>query len=119
MILADTSVWIDHFRAGNVRLGKLLEGFGIVLHPFIIGELALGNLKNRKVVLAHLENLPSSPLASDREVRFFIDRNCLMGQGIGYVDAHLLASAALSEGALIWTFDRRLAEVAGTLGLSA
>ena len=119
MILADTSIWVDHFRSGNDRLRSLLDQFSIVLHPFIISELALGNFRNRDGVIGHLKNLPAAPRAGDEEVLYFIEQNRLMGRGISYVDAHLLASAALAEGVRIWTLDRRLADAARALGLSA
>ena len=96
MILVDTSVWIDHFRKGDSSLISLLESNQVLMHPFISGELALGNLQNRITILRMLRDLPTAKVADDGEVRLFIERHQLMGSGIGYVDAHLLAAAALS-----------------------
>ncbi len=118
MILVDTSVWIDHLRKGNARLGSLLSNAVVLIHPFVIGELACGNLRNRKQILNLLGDLPASRMADDREVLFFIERNELMGRGIGYIDAHLLASVSLSGAAGIWTIDRKLDNVAAQLGLA-
>jgi predicted nucleic acid-binding protein len=119
VILVDTSVWIDHLRAGDERLEILLNGERVLSHPFIVGELALGALRRRALVLTALRRLPSAMLASDREVLGFIDQHRLFGSGIGYVDAHLLASARLTADARLWTRDRRLAGVAGRLGVAA
>lgn len=118
MILADTSVWIDHFRNGNDRLHVLLDQHSILVHPFVIGELALGNLHRRETLLRLLRNLPQGDIASHDEVLYFIESNRLMGRGIGFIDAHLLASVALSGAARIWTFDRRLQAVARGFGLA-
>jgi predicted nucleic acid-binding protein len=118
MILVDTSVWIDHLRKGNTRLNSLLLNATVLIHPFVIGELACGNLHNRNRILNLLGDLPASRVADDREVLFFIERNELMGRGIGYIDAHLLASVSLSDAASLWTVDRKLNDVAVQLGLS-
>lgn len=117
MILVDTSVWIDHLRKGNGRLSDLLMNSSVLVHPHVIGELACGNLSNRKQVLKLLNALPVSKVAADREVLYFIEQNELMGRGIGYVDAHLLAAASLSGPAALWTRDRKLQSVASELGL--
>jgi predicted nucleic acid-binding protein len=119
VILVDTSVWIDHLRTGNEMLSVLLEGRRVLGHPFVAGELALGNLRGRDVILRALRSLPQATVASDKEVLHFIDRELLFGRGIGYVDAHLLAAARLTAGATLWTRDRRLQAVAAELGLSA
>jgi predicted nucleic acid-binding protein len=103
----DTSVWIDHLRRGNDRLRSLLEEGEVLCHPFIIGELALGNLRNRSGVLSLLDALPQAVMAEHGEVMRFTDEQRLMGRGLGYVDAHLLASALLT-GAPLWTRDRKL-----------
>lgn len=116
MILADTSVWIDHLRSGDARLASLLEQSHILGHPFVTGELACGRIQNRALVLDLLHQLPQATVASDSEVLEFIERRALAGRGIGYVDAHLLASVALSAPARLWTRDRRLAQVAKSLG---
>ena len=118
MILADTSVWIDHLRAGDAELAALLNGSQVLMHPFVLGELACGNLRNRTEVLALLKDLPRAVLATDEEVLFFIERYALMGRGIGYVDAHLLAAVTLGGGTRIWTRDKRLRTVADALALA-
>lgn len=118
MILVDTSVWVDHLRADNIDLTAML-GTGMVLaHPFVIGELALGNLRQRKAILTALSDLPHADIATDAEVLTFIDRHALSGRGVGYVDAHLLAAVRLTAGATLWTNDRRLHGVADELGLA-
>jgi predicted nucleic acid-binding protein len=119
VILVDTSVWVDHLRQGDDTLAALLESGRVLTHPFIIGELALGSLRQRAVILGALRNLPRAQAARDDEVLHFIDRAALAGSGIGYIDAHLLAAARLTPGATLWTRDRRLAEVAARLGLRA
>ncbi len=118
MILVDTSVWIDHLRKGNTRLNSLLLSAAVQVHPFVIGELACGNLHNRGRILKLLGDLPASRVARDQEVLFFIEQNDLMGRGIGYIDAHLLASVSLSSPARLWTVDRKLRIVAVQLGLA-
>lgn len=118
MILVDTSVWIDHLRVGEPILVQRLRENRVFIHPFVIGELACGNLQNRDVVLSHLQNLPSVPLASDDEVLFFIERHQLMGLGIGYVDTHLLAAVILEGGVQLWTRDKRLHKVSEALRLA-
>lgn len=115
MILADTSVWVDHLRAGDAHLAGLLERNAVASHELIIGEIACGNLKKRKEVLGSLSLLPRCETASHDEVLFFIERYELMGRGIGYIDVSLLAAATLSH-ARLWTRDRRLADVAEYLG---
>ena len=117
MILVDTSVWVEHLRRGLPRLAALLQEGTVLIHPWVIGELACGNLRNRGEVLELLQGLPAALVASDQEVLLLIERDQLMGQGIGYVDAHLLASAKLSHGRL-WTQDRRLAALAQERGLA-
>jgi hypothetical protein len=118
MILADTSVWIDHLRKGSLSLVTALEEEQVLMHPFVIGELACGYLNNRNEVLQLLGKLPAPPSATDREALDFIERKSLMGRGIGYIDVHLLASAALAAQARLWTRDRRLAAVAAELDLA-
>ncbi len=117
-MLVDTSVWVDHLRRGNAKLAALLERAEVSCHPFIIGELACGKLRNRDAILALLEALPQVPGAEHDEVLGFVDAHRLMGAGIGWIDAHLLASAALA-GTVIWSLDRRLADAARKLGLLA
>jgi predicted nucleic acid-binding protein len=116
MILVDTSVWVDHFRAADAQLARLLEASLVSMHPWVVGELACGNLADRANVLSLLGALPQLLVASADEVLTFIEKHSLAGKGIGYVDAHLLASTALGS-ARIWTRDKRLAEVAAELGL--
>lgn len=111
MILVDTSVWVEHLRHGLPRLATHLQEGEVLIHPWVIGELACGNLRNRSQVLDLLQGLPAATVASDAEVLLLIERDRLMGRGIGYVDAHLLASARLSH-CRLWTQDRRLAAVA-------
>jgi hypothetical protein len=117
VILVDTSVWIDHLRAGDAQLAVLLNGSEVLMHPVVLGELACGNLSNREVVFRLLKGLPQAVLATDDEVLFFIDQRGLMGRGMGYMDAHLLAAASLSGPAKLWTRDRRLRAVADSLAL--
>jgi len=118
VILVDTSIWVDHLRAGNAALAALLDAGRVLTHPFVIGELALGVLRQRKAVLTALLDLPSSIVATDAEVLGFSDRHALFGRGVGYVDVHLLASARLTGGAELWTSDRRLRDVADALGVA-
>ena len=118
MILVDTSVWVEHLRRGLPRLATLLQAGEVLIHPWVIGELACGNLRNRSQVLELLQGLPAATVASDVEVLLLIERERLIGRGIGYVDVHLLASARLSRCGL-WTQDRRLAAVAQEQGLAA
>jgi len=118
MILVDTSIWIDHLRAGDEHLVTLLNRSQVLAHPFVIGELACGNLHQRDEVLRLLNDLPQAPVASQEEVLHFIERSKLMGQGIGFIDTHLLASVALADTALIWTRDQRLQKVAMRLKLA-
>lgn len=117
-ILADSSVWVDHLRSGNATLTAALEQDLVVIHPYVIGELACGNLRNRRGVLDLLEGLPGVPVSTTAEALGFIDRHRLMGRGIGYVDVHLLASAALAGDVRLWALDRRLAAVASGLKLA-
>jgi hypothetical protein len=116
MILADTSVWIDHLRSGDEKLASLLHDSLVLIHPFVVGELACGNLRDRESVLGLLQALPRATVATDTEVLFFIERHALMGRRIGYIDAHLLASASLSRTARLWTRDARLGKVAAEMG---
>ena len=119
MILVDTSIWVDHLWVGDERLAALLDGGEVLAHPFIIGELALGNLRRRYVVLSDLFRLPQADVASNDEVLQLIDRETLFDRGIGYVDAHLLAATRLTTDTRLWTRDRTLNAVAAQLGLAA
>ena len=116
MILVDTSVWVDHLRRGDPGLVDLLERSAVAMHPFVIGEIACGNLRDRESVLELLQDLPAAVVADGDEVLQFIDRHVLHGKGIGYVDVHLLTSVALTEGASVWTRDMKLHRVAAALG---
>jgi predicted nucleic acid-binding protein len=118
VILVDTSVWIDHLRSGEPALAAALEGGRVLMHPFVLGELACGNIKNRGEVLRLLGDLPAAPTATEHEALGLIERRALMGRGIGYIDVHLLASAALADVGWLWTRDRRLAAVAADLELA-
>ena len=119
MILVDTSVWVDHLRAGNQTLGPLLDTGQVLAHSFVIGELALGHLRRRETVLTALADLPQAVVATDAEVLGFIERHALFGRGVGYVDVHLLAAVRLTHGAALWTQDKRLHDIAARLGLAA
>ena len=119
MILVDTSIWLDHLRAGDERLGALLNGGEVLGHPYVIGELALGDLRQRDAFLRDLLDLPQAVVASDEEVLRLIDREKLFGRAIGYIDAHLLAAARLTADAKLWTRDQTMNAVAAQLGLAA
>jgi predicted nucleic acid-binding protein len=118
MILVDTSIWIGHFRAADRRLIGLLQSQLVSIHPWVVGELACGNLANRADTIRLLRFLPQVSVASEDEVLYFIEKHELSGKGIGYLDMHLLAAAALGS-LKVWTGDRRLNEAASLLGLSA
>jgi predicted nucleic acid-binding protein len=117
VILVDTSLWVEHLRRGLPRLATLLQEGQVLIHPWVIGELACGNLRHRSAVLNLLQGLPAAMVASDAEVLLMIERDRLMGRGIGYVDAHLLASAKLRR-CVLWSQDRRLAALAQVQGLA-
>lgn len=119
MILVDTSIWIDHLRAGDATLVALLETGRVLAHPYVIGEIALGNLKNRATVISTMNYLPRATVATESEVLRFIDEQPLFGLGIGFIDAHLLAAVRLTPGAALWTRDKRLAAIAERLSLGA
>ena len=118
MILVDSSIWIDHFRRGNGVLAGLLEQGLVLCHPFVLGELACGQLKHRARILDALGLLSSTPVASHAEALAFVDRHRLQGMGIGWIDVHLLAATALAGGAGLWSRDKRLARAAESLGLA-
>ncbi len=118
MILVDSSVWVDHLRKGDATLARMLNSERVLAHPFVIGELALGSLRQRESILAYLQNLPQATVAGDTEVLRFVNQEALYGHGIGYVDVHLLASVRLTAGGSLWTRDKRLHAVAGRLGLA-
>jgi predicted nucleic acid-binding protein len=116
MVLVDTSVWVHHLRLGEPNLERLLNDGEVVCHPFVIGELACGNIRNRNEILSLLPMLPLATEATHDEILQFIDRNQLMGKGLGYIDVHLCASAILT-GVPMWTYDRRLNETNEGLGI--
>lgn len=118
MVLVDTSVWVDHLQRGNPALASLLNRGQVLVHPFVIGELALGSLQQRTRILDALQNLPTVTQATDTEVRGFIGAHTLYGIGIGYVDAHLLAATRLTPTAQLWTLDKRLQAAAAGLGMA-
>ncbi len=118
MILVDTSVWIDHLRRADAKLSECLLQGQVLTHPFVIGELALGNLRQRQTILQALDDLPRAIIASDAEVLRFVEAEKLFGAGIGYVDAHLLTSARNTPGVTLWTGDRRLRAAAERLSLA-
>ncbi len=118
MILVDTSIWIDHLRQNEAVLAAELNRGRVSMHPFVLGEIACGNLRNREELLHLLSRLPSAPMASEPEACMFIDRHRLMGWGIGYLDVHLLASTSLAAPARLWTRDRRLLDAATRLDLA-
>ena len=119
MILADTSIWIDHLRSGNKEMRKLLNEGHIAIHPFIIAELALGSIQERTKTLALLDLLPQVRVAQLSEVRHAIEARRLYSLGIGLTDAHLIASVFLNSSTLLWTRDKRLRKVAEALGIHA
>lgn len=118
MILADTSVWVDHLRHGDEALVRALDDTMVLTHPFVVGELALGNLANRVEILILMQRLPQTSVATHHEVLHLIERKRLMGRGIGLVDAHLLASVLLSGNAKLWTRDKKLRVLASEMGLA-
>jgi len=118
MVLPDTSVWIAHFRIGDPQLQHLLRNKRVVAHPFIISELALGSIADRIQTLANLRALPGAPIADQGEVDRLIEVRQLYAKGIGFVDAHLIASTLIHGDLRIWTLDKRLAELAQTVGIA-
>lgn len=117
MILVDTSVWIDHFRKKNDNLDALLYRGIVQMHEFIIGELAIGNLKNRKPILDLLESVPKLKKLSHDEFMFFVDKYSLFGRGVGFVDIHLLAATKMAN-IKIWTLDKNLLKIAEEMNLN-
>lgn len=118
MVLIDTSVWIDHLHSIDEHLSMLLENEQVVMHPMVIGELAMGNLANRRRTLVDLAKLPEISVATHNEVLFFIEHHQLMGTGIGYIDAHLLTASVLHDTAQLWTRDKRMMAIADELDIS-
>jgi hypothetical protein len=116
VVLVDTSVWVQHLRAGSERLKFLLEDQQVLRHPFVLGELACGTLRNRREILGSLQALPQAQLAEHEEILSFLDARHLYGRGLGWVDVHLLASAVLT-GCTLWTLDRPLRRAAASLNV--
>ncbi len=119
MILVDTSVWIDHLSASDERMTQLLMNCEVLAHPFVTGELAMGNLRNREPVLDLLQNLPQAAVANESEVLRFIQDKSLFGLGVGYIDVHLLAAVVLTPGSTLWTRDKRLLAACIRLDIAA
>ena len=117
MVLVDTSIWVAHLRHGNKQLEELLNNAEVMCHPFVIGELACGNIKNRYEIIALLRSLPAVPVVQFDEFLYFMEKHHLMGVGIGFVDVHILASAQLG-GIPIWTADKKLKSAANQMGLA-
>ena len=116
MILVDTSVWVSHLRHGNSRLQKLLEESRVASHPFIIGELACGNIRNRTEIISLMQSLPMLDAVEHEELLLFIEHNKMMGTGLGFVDVHLLAAAMLA-GIPLWTQDKKLKKACSRLSI--
>lgn len=119
MILADTSVWADHLQVAEPKLSEFLRDGELYMHPFVIGEIALGYLRKRKSVLMDLDFLPTMHVADPEEVLTLVERQQLMGTGVGYIDVHLLASTMTTSGCQLWTRDKRLGKAASALGVLA
>jgi predicted nucleic acid-binding protein len=118
VVLVDTSVWIDHLNRSDPTLASLLERAEVAVHPMVIGELALGSIPARSVVIELLSNLPSTDVALSNEVMTLVESRSLFGRGLSLVDAHLLASTAITLGATLWTRDKKLAQAAHDLGIA-
>jgi len=118
VILVDTSVWIDHFRSAEPQLVALLNRHQVLAHPFVIGEIALGGISKRGEILRHLNNLPAATTATAGELLIFIENHKLANSGLGYVDAAVLASAALTPGAALWSRDKNLRAAAARCGVA-
>ena len=112
MILVDSSVWIDHFRRSSAELAALLTARVVMIHPFVVGELACGHLPKREAVLTALASLPMAPVLPHSEVLAFVERHRLMSRGIGWVDMHLLASTTVAGRVSLWSRDKRLSAAA-------
>ena len=117
MLLVATSIWVDHFRRRDDRLARLLDDRKISMHPFVAGELAVGNLRNRDEILLMLNSLPATAMASHEEALCFISNFSLAGRGLGYIDIHLLAAVSLTPETLLWSKDKRLNAVAESLSI--
>ena len=116
MVLVDTSIWISHFRAGNLNLQKLLQEGRVASHPFIIGELACGNISNRTEIISLMQSLPILDTVENDELLLFLEHNQMMGKGLGLVDVHLIAAAMLA-GIPLWTQDKKLKQACSRLNI--
>jgi predicted nucleic acid-binding protein len=119
VILADTSVWIGHFRSVDDKMLSLIKLRMILCHPYVIGEIILGSLSNRDEILSNLQDFPKAPVAQNEDVLQLIATHRLFGRGIGYVDVHLVASALLQPGTQLWSRDKKLKAAAEELGVAA
>jgi predicted nucleic acid-binding protein len=119
VILADTTVWIDHLRNFNLEMGKLLQNGSIAMHPFVVAEVALGSLRERLKTLAQLDRLIHVKVANVAEVRLLIETQALYSKGIGLIDASLIASCLITPGTELWTRDLALQRVAKSMGIQA
>ena len=119
MILVDTSIWADHLGRGDARLASLLEQDLVLMHPYVLGEIAMGSMRARDLVLARLASMTMTPVADPAELLSFVKRFELFGTGVGYIDAHLLASTLLAPGAKLWSRDKRLRYAAERLDVAA
>ena len=119
MILADTTIWIDHLNHGDLEFERRLNNDEIMMHPFIVGELALGPLPDRKKTIFYLDRLPRVRVAQQSEVRHMIEVYALHNRGIGLIDAHLIAAALLNPGTQLWTRDGKLRKIAARLRIDA
>lgn len=118
-VLVDTCVWIDHLGPGDPLMADLLEKERVIMHPFVLGEIALGSIRQRSKLLADLRRLPRAIHLADSDVVLAIEFQQLYGTGIGYVDAHLAASTLVMDGVVLWTRERKLRAVAERLGIAA
>jgi predicted nucleic acid-binding protein len=119
MILADTSVWIDHLRRPDADLNRLISTYSLLGHPFVTGEIAMGSLRNRARILGVLQRLGQMPVAREHEVLQFVEVHGLFGTGLSYIDVHLLAATRQVPGALLWTRDKRLLAASSRFGVAA
>ena len=119
MILADTTIWADHLRGSDEKLKDLLTRREVLMHPFVLGEIALGFLRRREEILLRLSRLPQGHVADHEEVLHLVERQRMMGAGVGYVDVHLLTTTLTTDRCLLWTRDKKLGRAATRLGVAA
>lgn len=118
MILVDTSIWVDHLSLTDPNLAAQLDAGDVLMHPFVLGEIALGHLPRRQQILTQLGKLPKCAVARDPEALTFIHDHKLVAKGVGYVDVHLLLATRLTPESRFWTRDKRLLSVAKSLGIA-